>query len=147
MSGLDDAGKYEFLDAEIAADLEALRAATDPATIQRLFDEINSGVMSAFGLLPDQLNASLGPAFIDILREAEELANAQLSVAPEVPETSEVDIEAAISRGMATAAQQMMQAGMNQASAANTLASAVASIPGRIVVQSNVTVTSSEIGR
>ena len=82
MSILDNAGKYEYLDTEIESLLEKLSAATDPATIQGLFEQINSKTTQAFNLLDGDEQKRLATDFIDRLYEAESVAQSRLSVTP-----------------------------------------------------------------
>lgn len=82
MSILDNAGKYEYLDTEIGSLLEKLSAATDPATIQGLFEQINSKTTQAFNLLDGDEQKRLATDFIDRLYEAESVAQSRLSVTP-----------------------------------------------------------------
>lgn len=79
---LDNAGKYAFLDSEIDVLLEKLSASTDPATVQGLFEQINSKTTQAFNLLDESEQKRLAGEFVDRLYEAEALAQQRLSVAP-----------------------------------------------------------------
>ncbi|NMG53902.1 hypothetical protein [Aromatoleum aromaticum] len=82
MSILDDAGKYDYLDNEIESLLTQLNESFDPATVQGLFEQINSKTMQAFNLLDADGQKAKATGFINRLYEAEARAQARLSVAP-----------------------------------------------------------------
>lgn len=172
MKTLDDQGKYEFIDQEVIADFAALEMATDPAEVQRLFEEINTGVMEAFNLLTPDEQTRLADAFIARLEEAETRAAERMSIAPlETTAAAAVDgsgITEAVKAGLADAASQLLlatgkqltssdllrdaitettaAAAANQRSFGDAMAAALASIPGRIVVENRVSVASPEVG-
>lgn len=146
-AGMTNEEKYSFIDKELAADLDALRSATDPAQVSKLFSEINAGVMEAFSLLDEYQQKGLKSEFIDILREAEALANERLTVGGTITETEPQDVAGAVSGAMAGPANTIQTAGQAMQSAAQAIAAAVGGIPDRIVVQSHVSVSVPEVGR
>lgn len=94
MSVLDDKGKYTFLDAEIETLLTKLSTASAPTEVESLFNQINSNITSAYGLLDDTEKNRLATQFIDRLYEAEAAAQARLSVTQADAERSEAEARA-----------------------------------------------------
>lgn len=145
MVGMNDRQKYGYIDKEIAADLEAPRSATDPAQVSKLFGEINAGVMEAFNLIPESMQKGMSGQFIDILKEADALANERLQVRGTAQEPRDVSI--AVAEGLAGPASTMQGAGQAMLTAAERIAAAVGGMPDRFVIENRVSVVMPEVGR
>lgn len=83
MSILNEKDKYEYLDKEIVGLIGKLSTATLPADIEKIFNQINSDITNAYGLLSDSEKERLAPEFIDRFNEAERLAQERLKIAEE----------------------------------------------------------------
>ena len=83
MSILNEKDKYEYLDKEIVGLIGKLSTATLPADIEKIFNQINSDITNAYGLLSESEKKRLAPEFIDRFNEAERLAQERLKIAEE----------------------------------------------------------------
>lgn len=129
MQVLDNAGKYAYLDAEVATLFEELAVAVDPATVQGIFEEINAATMTAFNLLDEGEQSRLADVFIDRLHEAEALAQERLSV---VPFEDAVGTQKEAGEAMAAAAAAIKAAGTDQQAAAGALVEAAGALAGAL---------------
>lgn len=111
MSMLDQAGQYAYLDAEVDRLMTDLSQAVDPASIQAIFEQINTKTMEAYNLLAIEEQQRLGAEFIDRLYDAEAVAQSRLEVYP-VEDTLLAQQTATERMGAATeaAAQKMIEA-------------------------------------
>lgn len=137
---LDNEGKYNFLDAELADLFSQLETATDPTEIMRLFNMINRDTMDAFNLLDPAQQRELLTYFEGILGRAETLANAQLADAgtsldaerntddPNSLASAINDAFKDVTPAMGTAANNMNSAAGTMQGAATTMADAAKAI-------------------
>lgn len=160
MSVMDDAQKYAYYDGRIDATLAELATASDPAAIMALVDSAVADTLAAYNLLSPAEQARLNGDFVARIDAIEAQGEARLSVAP-LPEGPSDEalgdgadaatqmatvVGAAVERAMQAAAERMQAASADQADAADSLGRAVASIPGRIVIENRVSVSVPETG-
>lgn len=150
MSVLNNAEKYRYLDTEIDVLLGRLSQATLPSEIESLFQQINSDIMSAYGLLDDSESKRLSTEFIDKLYEVEAIAQSRLSLIPEdrswEQQTAAAHEQRAASAEQLAAAEAQMAAAAEARRAAEALFAALAAIPDSITINNAVSVSLPEVG-
>ena len=81
---LDDAGKYDFLDAEITRQLDTLKTLTDPALISDYTNRIQGNLNAAFGMLDGGEQGRLSDEFIARFQQVGDIAQQQLEAGQEL---------------------------------------------------------------
>lgn len=139
LSILDDKGKYEYFDKELAQGREDLANAVTPQEVAQQAEENRQLIMDSWALVPENLKASLADEFIALLEENEQLANDMLSIlSPDgstpAADSGQQDLDDAVARAIESAATTVSEGGDAILAAAELIARAVGGLPDRIVV-------------
>lgn len=123
---LDDQGRKQYYQDQIASLYSQLGVAVDPADVDRITRQINEYMRAAFGLLtPDEQRDLLGQ-YVDFARQVNELAQERLVVAEAQAQRQADQLFATLRQVMTEAANEFKQAASDQKSAAADQKSAAA---------------------
>lgn len=120
MSGLDNEGRYRFLEDESARLFAQLEASSDPLQIQRLAERINQNILDAFGLLSPEQQAAMRADQLARIDAVESAAQRRLN---EIGGTVEQQLQrtlATLSDKLEAVARAQLDAAATQQGAANT---------------------------
>lgn len=137
LAGLDESGQYAYLQNEANRLYAEMMAATDPAEIQRLAQQVNRNMNAAFGMLSPEEQRAQSAEFAERARVVNETAQQRIRELSDQIASDATDVLSRVETTLNAAAEQYRDAATTQSKAAYVFANAVAAgVPVTIRVDS-----------